>query len=68
MTVKQNESSEKNVVVGAFITKKHAQDLITMNPKFVNSHRYIRYIELAKANQDLDVTLYFFTTDRKSVV
>ena len=63
MTVKQNESSEKNVVVGAFITKKHAQDLITMNPKFVNSHRYIRYIELAKANQDLDVTLYFFTTD-----
>ena len=66
MFAKQNEPTEKNVVVGVFITKKHAQDLMTMNPKFVNSHRYIRYIELAKANEDLDVTLYFFTTDHVS--
>jgi hypothetical protein len=63
LTVKQNESTEKNIVVGVFITKKHAQALITMNPDFINSYRYIRYIELAKANQDLDVTLYLFTTD-----
>ena len=63
MTVKQNESTVQNVVVGVFITKKHAEALITMNPKLVNSYRYIRYIELAKANEDLDVTLYFFTTD-----
>jgi hypothetical protein len=34
-----------------------------MNPEFVSSYRYIRYIELAKANQDVDVTLYFFTND-----
>ena len=61
--MKQNESTKKTLVVGVFISKKHAQDLITMSPRLVNSHRYIRYIELAKANEDLDVTLYFFTTD-----
>lgn len=66
MTAVQNGSTEKNVVVGVFISKKHAQDLVTMNPKFVNSHRYIRYIELAKANEGLDVTLYFFSTDHVS--
>ena len=60
MIIKQNESAAKNVVVGVFITKKHAQALITMNPMLVNSYRYTRYIELAKANQGLDVTLYFF--------
>ena len=63
MTVKQSKSTGENLVVGVFITANHAKALITMNPKLVNSHRYIRYIELAKANQDLDVTLYFFTTD-----
>ena len=63
LTAIQNGSTGKNVVVGVFITKKHAQHLITMNPMFLNSQRYIRYIELAKANQALDVTLYFFTTE-----
>ena len=63
MTIKQNKSTEKNVVIGVFITANHAEALITMNPKLVNSHRYIRYIELAKANQGLDVTLYFFMAD-----
>jgi hypothetical protein len=61
--VKQSKSIENNVVVGVFITKKHAEALITMNPKLVNSYRYIRYIELAQANEDLGVTLYFFTAD-----
>jgi hypothetical protein len=65
LIVKQNESV-KNVVIGVFINRKHAKDLITMNPEFVSSYRYIRYIELAKANQDVDVTLYFFTNDRVS--
>lgn len=48
-------------MIGVYIRKAHAQNLITMNPEFVNSHRYIRYIELAKANQDIGVILYFFT-------
>jgi len=63
LIVKQKEPIEKNVIIGVFINKTHGKSLITMNPQFVKSHRYIRYIELAKANQDLDVTLYFFTTD-----
>jgi hypothetical protein len=50
-------------VIGVFIGKRHARDLITMNPQFVSSYRYIRFIELAKANHDVDVTLYFFTND-----
>ncbi len=66
LTLKQNESTNKNVVVGVFISRKHASDLITMNPKFVSSHRYIRFIELAKANQDVDVILYFFAHNRVS--
>lgn len=63
MTVNQNKSVKKNVVIGVFITANHAQALITMSPQLIDSHRYIRYIELAKAKQGLDVTLYFFTTD-----
>lgn len=63
MTVKQNEFTKKNVVIGVFISRKHAGDLITMNTKFMSSHRYIRFIELAKANQDVNVTLYFFAND-----
>ncbi|MCR3921345.1 MAG: YheC/YheD family protein, partial [Firmicutes bacterium] len=46
----------------AFINRKHAREIITMNPSFVSSHRYIRYIELAKATQEVDVILYFFTS------
>jgi hypothetical protein len=63
LTAKQSESTKQNVVIGVFIGKKHAKDLITMNPQFVSSYRYIRFIELAKANQDVNVTLYFFTND-----
>ena len=63
MTVKTKESLHKNLVIGVFINRKHAHDLITMNPDFVSSHRYIRYIELAKANEYEDVTLCFFTSE-----
>ncbi len=63
MPVKQNKLTENKVVIGVFITRKHAKGLITMNPNFVSSYRYIRYIELAKANQDVDVTIYFFTNE-----
>ncbi len=62
MGEKRNQSTGKNVVVGVFITKKHAQGLMTMSQKLVNTHRYIRYIELAEANRGMDVTLYFFAT------
>ena len=64
MTVKQNEPT--NVVIGVLINRHHAKGLITMNPEFVSSHRYIRYIELAKANLDVGVTLYFFTYNHVS--
>ena len=37
-----------------------------MNQTFVASHRYIRYIELAKAAQHVGVTLCFFTSNRVS--
>ena len=63
MTLKQSESTGENAVVGVFITQRHAKNLITMNPAFITSHRYIRYIELAKAGQEVGVTLYFFTND-----
>lgn len=66
LIIKQNKDIQKNVVIGVFISKKHAKDLIAMNSKFVSSYRYIRFIELAKANQDVDVTLYFFTYDQVS--
>lgn len=64
--VKQNEHIEKTVIIGVFITQKHARDLLAMSPQFFNSHRYIRYIELAKASEGLDVTLYFFAADHVS--
>ena len=53
-------------MVGVFVNKAHAHSLITMNHTFVASHRYIRYIELAKAAQKVGVTLYFFTSNRVS--
>lgn len=66
LSVINNQSKEQNLVVGVFISRKHAQDLITLSPEFVSSHRYIRYIELAKANQAVNVTLYFFANDQVS--
>lgn len=61
LIVKQNESTKKSgVIIGVFITRKHAKELVTMNPRLVSSHRYIRFIELAKASQGMDVSLYFF--------
>lgn len=62
--VKQKEPAQQNVMVGVFITRKHAKDLVTMNPQFLSSHRYIRFIELARASQDVDFALYFFTSNR----
>ena len=51
------------VAVGVFITRRHARDLIEMSPALVSSSRYIRFIELAEANED-DVTLFFFSRDQ----
>ena len=57
----QFESIKNKTVIGVFITNKHAAELTAMRPAFVSSSRYIRFIELAKANRDGDMVLYFFT-------
>lgn len=61
LTVKQTDLTKKyGAIIGVFITRKQAKELITMNPGLISSHRYIRFIELARASEGLDVTLYFF--------
>ena len=52
-----------NLIIGVFISPRHAQCLLTQNKEFINSHRYIRYLELAKANRSHNILLYFFTHD-----
>lgn len=60
----ESSSSKTNLnrpIIGVFISNHHIHKLNKHIERFKTSGRYIRYIELVKANQEMKTTLYFFS-------
>lgn len=62
----------KKPIIGVFVSNHHINKLHSKLDRFKSSSRYIRYIELAKANNEAKTTLYFFSSNdvdfRKNIV
>lgn len=63
MVIKQASFKEfsKKPVVGVFISNLQISKLLRQSEPFKRSYRYIRYIELVKANKEAGTSLFFFS-------
>lgn len=60
MSVSPTNITSKRPVIAVFIRTSHRRKLSENNNTFKTSDKYIRYIQLAKANEEAQTTLYFF--------